>query len=158
MEDEEGDEADGEEGAAAVARLFGYGQRLRDEEEVEAEDDHDADEAPFLAERGEDEIGVMRRKEVELCLGALPESFSVNAAGADGDLGLRNLVALAERIAVGIEKGDDAVLLVRLHHAEAEAAEQGHDDDHRYPDPPADAAEEHRHRHEREERRRRAEI
>src|SRR5213075_1149669 len=97
--------------AAAVARVLGERQRLQDQEQVEPEDDGHADEAPLLAEDGEDEGGVAGGEELQLRLRPLLEALSVNAAGADGDLGLRDLIAAPERVAVGVEEGDDAVLL-----------------------------------------------
>ena len=53
-------------------------------------------------------------QETELGLTALGHSFAPGSAGADGDLGLDELVAGALGVALGIEKAGDAGALVRL--------------------------------------------
>ena len=68
----------------------------------------------LFAEGGEDEVGVGDGKEVALGLGALVGAFAPDAAGADGDEGLANLVAGAAGVGVGVEEGVDARLLVGL--------------------------------------------
>ena len=73
-----------------------------------------ADEAEFLGERGEDEVGVLLGQEVQPRLGALHEAAPREAARAHGDLGLGDVVAGAQRVGVGIEEGEDAAELVVL--------------------------------------------
>ena len=55
---------------------------------------------------------MLRRQKVEPVLRAVHEAFAEKLARADGDLRLNNVIAGAERIAIGIEKRQDAVTLV----------------------------------------------
>ncbi len=66
----------------------------------------------LLAEGGEDEVGIGDGEEVALGLGALVGAFAPDAAGADGDERLANLIAGAARIGVRVDEGVDARLLV----------------------------------------------
>src|SRR5690606_5997245 len=59
------------------------------------------------------EVGVALRNEVELRLRPVQPALALYAAGTDGDLRLDDVVAGSGRIAVGVEEGQDAVLLVR---------------------------------------------
>ena len=86
-----------------------------------------ADEAVLFAEGGEDEVGVGDGEEVALGLGALVGALAPDAAGADGDQGLADLVAGALGVGVGVDEGVDAGLLVGLEALAAlpgDAAEQ----------------------------------
>ena len=74
-----------------------------------------ADDAPFFGHGGEDEIGVAFGKIVKVALGAVAEPFAENPARTDGDLGLGDMVAGAERVIFRVEEDKNAVLLVRLH-------------------------------------------
>src|SRR6185437_190973 len=101
-----------------------------------------ADETPFLGEHGEDEIGLLLRQEGEMRLRPLHEALAEDAAGADGDLGLEAVISGAQRIALRIEEGVDAVLLVVLQEApeDRRRARRARDDDDEFP--PAHAGEE----------------
>ena len=74
-------------------RLLRVLDEAREDEEVEQQDADAADEAVLLAEGGEDEVGVGNGQEVALGLGALVGALAPETAGADGDLGLQDLVA-----------------------------------------------------------------
>src|SRR5438105_1662632 len=100
--------------------MFRERERLDDQEKIEAEDDHDADESPLFAEHCEDEVCVAGGEEFELRLCAVSKSLAVNAAGSDGDLRLRHLVSRAKRIAFGIQENENALLLISLQHLPAE--------------------------------------
>src|SRR3981081_920831 len=78
----------------------------------QAEQHEGARHAPLLDEGGEDEVGLLLGQEVQRRLGALQETLAERAPGADGDLGLGDVVAGAQRIAVGIEEGEHALALV----------------------------------------------
>ena len=83
-----------------------------------------ADEAEFLADHGEDEVGLFFRQEVEMALGALQEALAPHAAGAQGDVRLDDVVAGAERVALGMEEGVDAGALVVVQVVVGELGEQ----------------------------------
>ena len=55
----------------------------------------------LLADHREDEVGVARRQERQLLLGALHEALAEEAARADRDLGLRHVITLAQLVEVG---------------------------------------------------------
>src|SRR5207249_11578461 len=93
---------------------------IYNEEEVQRQHDGHSDESPFLAEDGEDEVGVPSGEIFELCLRSLSESLSVDAARTNGDFRLHDLISLSQRIAIRIEEGDDAVLLIRLEQCPAD--------------------------------------
>ena len=104
---------------------FATDERLDDQEQIQREHDADADEAPLLAEDGEDEVGVAGGEVLEVDLRPVQESFAGDAAGAGGDLGLHHLIAGAERIARRIEEDHDPLFLKRLQ--EMPADRQRHD-------------------------------
>src|ERR1051326_964198 len=66
----------------------------------------------LLGKSREDEVFVGHRQEPELRLGALGNSLPESPARSNGDLGLDQLVAGALRIAVRIEKADQARFLI----------------------------------------------
>ena len=55
-------------------------------------------------------------RKLSWALGAMHEALAAQSARADGDLGLKDVVAGAERIAIGIEEGEHALLLVVVQH------------------------------------------
>src|SRR5208282_396325 len=66
----------------------------------------------FLADDGEDEVGRALRQEFQLCLTAVHVSLAENAARADGNLRLDDMIARAEPIGLGIEECQDTLALV----------------------------------------------
>ena len=83
-----------------------------------------ADEAEFLADHGEDEVGLFFRQEVEMALGALQEALAPHASRTQGDFRLDDVVAGAERIALGMEEGVDAGALIVVQVGVGELGEQ----------------------------------
>ena len=71
-----------------------------------------ADQAEFLADHGEDEVGLLLRQEVQVALRALQEALAPHPARAERDLRLDDVVAGAERVALRVEEGVDARALV----------------------------------------------
>ena len=51
-------------------------------------------------------------QKIEPVLRAVQKTFAKNLARADGDLRLNDVIAGAERVAVGIEKGQNAIALI----------------------------------------------
>ena len=84
----------------------------------------------------------------------LQEALAEQAARADGDLGLGDVVAGAQRIAVGIEEGEHALALVFVHErpGDRQAADGGDAARQEHPEPHAGheqeraAAQQHHHR------------
>ena len=72
------------------------------------------DEAEFLGQRGEDEVGVLFGQEVQPRLCALHIALARPAAGAQRDLRLGDVIARAKRIGAGIEEGVDPPELIIL--------------------------------------------
>ena len=83
-----------------------------DQQQVEHEQDRVADQPEFLAEHGEDEIGVALRQEVEVRLRAVQPALADDAARAERDRRLRRVIAGAERIATRIEERQDPLALI----------------------------------------------
>ena len=90
------------------AAVWAFWIEAHEDEEVEQQNAHGADEAVLFAEGGEDEVGVGDGEEVALGLGALVGALAPDAAGADGDQGLADLVAGAAGVGVGVDEGVDA--------------------------------------------------
>ena len=89
-------------------------ETVSDHDEVEKKQDRAADKAPFFGKHREDKIRVLRGQEVEPVLRAVQKAFAEEPPRADRDLRLNDVIARAQRIAIGIEKGQDAVALVLL--------------------------------------------
>jgi hypothetical protein len=66
---------------------------------VEEQHAEAADEAELLGQGGEDEVGLLFGQEVQLALRAQAKALAQKAAGAQGDLGLQDVVAVAGRVA-----------------------------------------------------------
>src|ERR1700730_12563034 len=103
-------------------------------------------------------MGVACWEELDLGLRPLSESLAVDAAGPNGDFRLRDLISLAERVPSGIQKRDDAILLIRLQQRPADRHRDDENQCRSHPDLPSDATEEHCNCHEWEKRRGRAEV
>ena len=78
-------------------------RKPRQKKKPKASDQLAAPESKLFGDNREDEIGVWLRQKEEFLL-ALPESQPVYAARTDRDQRLQNLIALALRIAFGINK------------------------------------------------------
>ena len=96
-------------------RLDGDKQAARDDEQVQRQQRQHAEQSEFLAHDREDEIRITLGKEFELCLRAVGPAFAKQSPGADGDLGLDDVVAGPQRIAVRVEQREHALLLIVLH-------------------------------------------
>jgi hypothetical protein len=98
----------------------------------------------LLAEGGEDEVGVRDGNEGSLSLRALAFALAPDAAGADGDFGLEDLVAGAVGVVAGVREAGETGFLVGL---EEFVAAPGAGDEHKAGGrenerlPPVDAAE-----------------
>ncbi len=85
----------------------------------ERADQNDApDQAPFLRHGRKDEVGMAFGKILKMALAAVKETLAPDATGPDRDLRLGDVIAGAERVAVGVEEGLDALFLIAVHHAE----------------------------------------
>src|SRR5581483_11473154 len=106
------DHAENQQRAEAILGALHLAQAVGDHDEVEKQQHGAADKAPFLGKNREDEIGVLRRQKVEAVLRAVEKALAEEPPRADGDLRLNHVIAGAERIAIGIEKSEDAVALI----------------------------------------------
>ncbi len=68
----------------------------------------------FLGDHRKNKVSVAFGQESHLALGPLAKAFARDLSGADGDLRLVRMIAAAQRVGAGIDKGLDPVLLVRL--------------------------------------------
>ena len=131
LEGEGAGQADGEELAEGVAGGEGGAHAALHDQAVDQQDRHDAGQAQFLAEGGEDEVGV--GGEPDQVRVALAEAGAEGAAGAEGPqrlhglLGVAGHLRLAERVLLHrVEPGLDALLDVRFEAGHADGAGRGH--------------------------------
>ena len=85
----------------------------------------------FLSQRRQNKVRITDGHKAQLVLAALAESFSPESPGADGDLGLQNLVAGAALVFLGMQERLNALLLVRFQmtpHVPAQRHKQRNDD------------------------------
>ena len=87
-------------------------QRPIDEKKEQAQHDQGHNKPSLLPNDREDEISMSRRQELVLGLCAFQKAFARQSAGADGDLGLDDIPPGSEGIALRIEEGHNASLLV----------------------------------------------
>ena len=84
---------------------LGYMHYPEDETKEEDEDGRSAEETLLLANGAEYEVGVLFGHIFQLGLGAVEKPFACEAARADGDAGLIDIVAFAQRV-VNNAQGD----------------------------------------------------
>ncbi len=84
----------------------GDAERSIDQERVKREDCRDAEEAPLLAERGEDQVGMRGRNELRI---ALPDARAGDAAGRVGPQRMRQLIAAVHQVVPGRKPHRDAL-------------------------------------------------
>ena len=104
------------EAAESGRRIERYADPPQDHREEGDNQQHAADQPPFLGHRREDEIGMAFGEVIKVALGAVQESLAEHPARADRDFRLADMVAEAERIAFGIEEDQDAVALIAVEH------------------------------------------
>ena len=109
--------------------VLSLGQRdeSHDHHTEKGQDDYGTDEAELLANGAEDEVGVLLGHVFELRLCAVKEAFAQQAAGADGDLGLVDVVARSAGVVLQAEGDADALLLVGLEHVVEDVVDRQHE-------------------------------
>src|ERR1700730_6282420 len=115
--DEDVDKEAERDGAARQARkgvltLHREVQGAPDDDAVEDQEHQAWQQAKFLADDREDEIGGTLRQEFQLGLTAHHVPFAEHPAGADRDLRLNDVVSRAQRIVFGIQERQDALALI----------------------------------------------
>src|SRR5690606_13243539 len=106
-------DATGQQPPEGVLRGHGDVETAPQYRHVQPDQEQHAQQSELLGQHRQDEVGVALRNEVELRLRPVQPALALYAAGTDGDLRLDDVVAGSGRIAVGVEEGQDAVLLVR---------------------------------------------
>ena len=111
-------DASGEDAPVHVARQDGDPERAPDKESIEHQEHRCAQEPVAFADHGEDEVGVVLRKEVQRGL-----RRHVPAAGerarSDGDHGLDDVVAGPLGVLAGVDEDEQPVELVLLDEVDA---------------------------------------
>src|SRR6185369_14800185 len=77
----------------AGARILAYAHAPVNDRAEGADQDHAADEAPFLGHRREDEVRVTLRQILQVTLAAVEEALAPDPARSDCDLRLRDVIA-----------------------------------------------------------------
>src|SRR6202011_2765649 len=93
------------ESAVRVAR---HPETPPHQEREERHQSERADESELFADDGEDEVGVRLREKEEL-LPPVADAEALQPARAEGDQALQRLKALAERVRLRIDEGEEAV-------------------------------------------------
>ena len=91
-----------------------------DDVQVETHQQDETDETKLLAEYRKDEIGMALGQEFQLGLGAIEPALAKQTTGADGNLGLDDVVTGPQRIGLRIQKGQHPLSLVVVHQEEPE--------------------------------------
>src|SRR5260221_4319016 len=117
MEKEIDGDAEAEQPAEMAAAAQRDGEAVDEDQRIKSEQGDAADETELLGQHGEDEVGLLLGQEVEMALRAVQEALAEEPARAERDLRLQDVIAGAERIVLGVEKGVDAVALVFRHMA-----------------------------------------
>src|SRR5918994_4107367 len=96
--DEEGErDAARQQARESVLRLHREIQSAADDEHVQQEEQHEAEQAELLANHRENEIRRALWQEIELRLAAVHPAFAEHPARADGDLRLNDVISSASR-------------------------------------------------------------
>jgi len=77
------------------------------------ENGSDAHKAQFLGQGRKNKVGMAFRQKTQLGLSTMAQSPAQELAGTDGDLGLDDMVTLAQRVMIRVDKCPEPVLLVR---------------------------------------------
>ena len=109
LEEKRDDDAARDDRGEQVAGDGDDPQAPPDDEQVQQEQDRRADEAALLRERGEDEVGRVLRQVREVRLRRACHAASVEAAGADGDVRLRDVVGRPARVGVRVQEAGPAL-------------------------------------------------
>jgi hypothetical protein len=133
----------GEQARIGVARAARDPQAAADDKNIQKQQQQHADQAPFLGEHREDEVGGVFGQEFELRLGAVVPALAEPAAGTDRDFRLDDVPAVAERIGFRVEEHAQAVALVLVHEVPAERRDRGERGDRGADAPPREPGEEH---------------
>src|SRR5690606_33415399 len=108
-------------GQQAFEAVLGHGgnkQAASDDHNIEGQQEQHALQAKLLRQHGEEKVGLSLGQEVEARLHAVEPTLAMYATGTDRGLRLDDVPAGAERIAVRIQQGQYAALLVVLQHVE----------------------------------------
>ena len=133
----------GQRGAEAVLGVA-HGAVHGHEEQAEQRDEgHASGKAPFLAEHGYGEVGMLFRQKAQLTLRARKKALAEHLARADGYLRLDDVIARAPGIARGIEKREYALLLIVVQHEPSEGHDERNDHEADAQDLPLHAVKEH---------------
>ena len=133
-------------------------QRAQHDEEIEADEQQRAEQSELLADDGEHEVGGALGQELELSLCTAQKAFAGDAARADGDGRLDDVVARAERIGLRIEEGEHALALVVVQQVPAAPSGRGGRDAQQSDDPDPQPREQHHQRTAHQDQQARAEV
>ena len=114
-----------------------------DHHRVEGQDEELAEQAEFLADDGEDEIGRAFRQELELCLAAVHVALAEDSARANRDLRLDDVIAGAQRVGLRVQEGQDALALIVVDHVPGAPCGAAEERDGYQDDPKVHAGEQH---------------
>ena len=114
MEGQHGRDAHREQAAEHIAGVFGNLCAAPEYHEVQEQQAYNANKAQFLTYHGKDKVRVVLRQKVQLTLRAFEKTFTKEHAGTDGNLGLDDMIARAQRVHIRVHKDHNAHLLIVL--------------------------------------------
>lgn len=85
---------------------------VANQNQVEKQNKGAAHHAEFFRECGKDKVGMFFGEEIQVALGAGKKTFAPDAAGAEGNFGLNNMVAGSLRVAFRVQERQNSILLV----------------------------------------------
>src|SRR5437870_5649145 len=97
-----------------VTRRLSVINRPEDDKHQKSKRNDHTGKTQFFTNHRENEIRMAGWQETQLVLRAVENTLADQPPGTDCNLGLRNLITLAQRIPLRIEEGQNTFLLVRL--------------------------------------------
>src|SRR5690554_1145022 len=121
--------AAGQQLAEGLLGVVGDVEAPGDDQQIDQYQQGHPDQTELLGQHGNDEVGMPFGQEVQMGLGALQPALAIDAARADGCLGLDDVPAGPQRVALGIEQRQHPLFLVRMHDKEPHGHRAGHQHD-----------------------------
>ena len=96
-----------------------------DDNHIHTDDKHRSDKAKLFTGNSKNKVRMVFRQKVQLALRSGQPALAKEAATADSNFGLNNMITAAERIKLRIQKNADTVLLIILQN-HPKCRQQGH--------------------------------
>ena len=115
----------GQKHAEGVIRIKRNRNTAPDNNHIHADDKHRSDKAKLFTGNSKNKVRMVFRQKIQLALRSGQPALAKEAAAADSNFGLNNMITAAERIKLRIQKNADTVLLIILQN-HPKCRQQGH--------------------------------